>query len=84
MSILNVIFIYILVWWLMLFTVLPLGVERHQDEGKGHDAGAPQRANMKKKFLINSVLSAIIVAIIYVLADKGIISMDMLYGVNKK
>lgn len=73
MSFFYVIFIYFLVWWLMLFTVLPLGVQRHDEDGKGFDAGAPKDAQLKKKLLINTVISAIIVAIIYMLVELGVI-----------
>ena len=44
MSVITAFFIYLLIWWVMLFTVLPLGVERHTDEGRGFDAGAPREA----------------------------------------
>ena len=57
----------------MLFAVLPLGVERHQDTGRGHDAGAPKAANIKKKLILNTVLSAVLLLVIYVLAELDII-----------
>ena len=73
MSIFNAIFIYVLIWWTMLFTVLPLGVERGGEEAKGFDAGAPKFANMKKKLILNSIISAVILAIIWILVDLGVI-----------
>lgn len=73
MSLVTVAFIYLLIWWIMLFTVLPLGVERNTDDGKGHDAGAPVNPDLKKKLVINTVLSAAIMLVIYILVEMDII-----------
>lgn len=66
-------FIYLLIWWVMLFTVLPLGVERHAEEGKGHDAGAPVRPDLKKKLIITTVLSGVLLLLIQILVITGVI-----------
>lgn len=73
MSPLYAFFIYLLIWWVMLFTILPIGVERHEEEGKGFDAGAPKFANLKKKLILNTIVSAVILAAIYVLVELDII-----------
>ena len=73
MSILTAFFIYLLIWWVMLFTVLPLGVRRHEEQGKGFDAGAPAKADLKRKLMINTILSAVILAIIWLLVHFNII-----------
>lgn len=73
MSPLYAFFIYLLIWWVMLFTILPIGVERHEEEGKGFDAGAPKFANLKKKLILNTIVSAVILAVIYVLVELDII-----------
>lgn len=73
MDLLTSAFIYLLIWWVLLFTVLPLGVEKHAEEGRGHDAGAPVKADLKKKLIINSVLSAVLLAVIWLLVKFGVI-----------
>lgn len=73
MSLLYAFFIYLLIWWVMLFTILPIGVERHDEHGKGFDAGAPKIANLKKKLIWNTVVSAVILAVIWVLVELDII-----------
>lgn len=73
MSIATAIFIYFLIWWVMIFTVLPLGVTRHQETGKGFDAGAPARPDLKKKIIINTILSAVILGVIQALVVTGVI-----------
>lgn len=69
----EAIFLYFLIWWVMLFTVLPLGVERHEDEGRGHDAGAPKVHGLKRKLALNSAISLAVLVVIYLLAETGII-----------
>ena len=73
MNILTAFFIYLLVWWVVIFTMLPLGIERHDEQGKGFDAGAPKFANIKKKMIHTTIISAVIVALIWLLVDLGII-----------
>lgn len=73
MSLVTLAFIYLLVWWIMLFTVLPVGVQRNTDDGKGHDAGAPMRPDLKKKLIINTMLSAVVMLVVYILVEMDII-----------
>ena len=68
MTIFTAFFIYLLIWWVMLFTVLPLGIKRHEEEGRGFDAGAPEKPDLVKKLILNTALSAVILAVIEVLA----------------
>lgn len=73
MSLLTAFFIYLLVWWVVIFAVLPVGVERHAEHGKGYDAGAPKNADMKKKLIMTTVISAVIVLIMHILVEVGVI-----------
>ena len=66
-------FIYLILWWVTLFMVLPLGVQRHGEKGSGHDAGAPVRPDLKKKLVLNTILSAVILAIIHLLVEMDVI-----------
>ena len=45
--------IYIVVWWVVLFTVLPLGTasETHEPPTDGSPWGAPKTPNLKRKFI---------------------------------
>ncbi len=69
-------FIYVLVWWVLIFTVLPFGIERNDEPGKGYDAGAPAKPNLKKKIIINSLIAAAVVAVIHALVVSGVIDWD--------
>lgn len=76
MSIVTAIFIYFLIWWVMLFTVLPMGVERTENVDAGNDIGAPKNANLKKKLILNTVISAGILAVMWILVELDVINWD--------
>ncbi len=63
----------LLIWWVVIFTMLPLGIERHEDTGRGFDAGAPKVHNLKKKLKLTTVISAAILAVIWILVEVGVI-----------
>lgn len=77
---LTALFIYFLIWWTMLFTILPLGVERHREEGKGFDAGAPAKADLKKKLVINTIVSVVVLGIVEGLVVMGVIDWHAMFG----
>jgi predicted secreted protein len=59
--------VYVLVWWITLFAVLPLWVTPAEPDDPGHAAGAPQRPRLLLKMAITTVVSALIWLAIYVL-----------------
>lgn len=56
---------YILIWWVMLFTVLPLGIEKPQTPERGHDPGAPVKPDLKRKFILTTGLACAVWAVLY-------------------
>ena len=65
----SLVAIYFVLWWLVLFAVLPFGVksfEEMEDVTLGTEGGAPHRPNMAIKMAITSVIAAILLAIVYV------------------
>lgn len=55
----NYIFIYFVLWWILIFITLPLYMSPKADASKGYDSGAPEQPRLKKKFLLNSIITAI-------------------------
>ncbi len=75
MAIWEIVIVYILLWWVIIFTVLPWGVTRDEEaEKKGFANSAPINPYLKKKFIITSIITAIICLICYCLADYSVIS----------
>lgn len=58
--------IYIIVWWVVLFIVLPLGMNQGSQARPedGGDWGAPQRPNLRRKFITTTWVSAIVWAVL--------------------
>lgn len=68
--------IYFIIWWLVLFTVLPLGVSTQGEEGDvvpGTPESAPVAPNLLKKFVITTLVSAVIFGIFY-----GVVAYDLI------
>ena len=59
--------VYVLVWWITLFAVLPLWVTPAEPDDPGHAAGAPQRPRLLLKMAITTVVSALIWLAIFML-----------------
>ena len=51
--------IYIVVWWVVLFAVLPLGTssETHEPPTDGSQWGAPKTPDLKRKFITTTWVS---------------------------
>ena len=65
--------IYLVVWWVVLFAVLPLGAQSHHEAGidlkDGGDPGAPVVHNLKRK-LVTTTWVAVIVWVAVVAAAE--------------
>jgi len=79
MTLPTAIAIYFLIWWLMLFAVLPFGV-RSQHEGgdmaPGTDPGAPVIPRLWWKLLWTTILSGVVFAILYVVYVNKLITLE--------
>jgi predicted secreted protein len=52
--------VYLVIWWTILFAVLPLGVRRVEHPGRGQDHGAPESPQLLKKAIITSLVAAVL------------------------
>ena len=61
--------VYFVVWWVVLFAILPLGVRSHHQAGievpGGGEPGSPVNPNLKRKFITTTWVSAIVWAVIW-------------------
>lgn len=62
---------YFVVWWVVLFTVLPLSVRRDERPETGHDPGAPQQANIRHKFALTTVYALAVWLVLVALVELG-------------
>lgn len=65
--------IYVVCWWVVLFTVLPLGTsqEVHEPPTDGTQWGAPKTPNLKRKFITTTWVSALVWMLVMVLVFIG-------------
>jgi len=52
--------VYALIWWVVLFAVLPWGIERDENPAPGHDAGAPKAPRLWIKMAVTTGISAVL------------------------
>jgi predicted secreted protein len=62
--------VYILVWWVTLFAVLPLWVTPAEPGEPGHAAGAPQHPFLARKLALTSAVAAVIWLGIYIVVSE--------------
>lgn len=76
MSIVSIIAIYFIIWWLCLFMVLPFRVHNQVDTGEwiqGTERGAPVVLRLWRKLLIVSILAGVITGLAFWLLSSPLL-----------
>jgi predicted secreted protein len=77
MAISTAIAIYFLIWWLVLFAVLPWGVSAQgEDAVPGTDPGAPRVPHLKSKLIWTTAIATVIFAAIAYIYINRLITLD--------
>ena len=79
MGITGSIIIYVMIWWIVFFSVLPIGIQSNKrafkDSIEGNDPGAPKNPKIAKKFLITTIITSLIFIVIYYLVDNDLLNL---------
>tara|TARA_B100002052_G_scaffold194564_1_gene177411 strand:- start:25 stop:279 length:255 start_codon:yes stop_codon:yes gene_type:complete len=79
MGITGSIIVYVMIWWIIFFSVLPVGIQSNKEVFKekigGMDPGAPKNPKVGKKFLITTVITTIIFSVIYYLVNIDLLNL---------
>ena len=70
MSLTGSFVVFVILWWLILFIILPRDINSQKDKDfvvLGTDPGAPSNPNIVKKLIITTAVTSILFAIIYFL-----------------
>ena len=71
--------IYISIWWIVFFSVLPFGIKSQNaklsDELYGNDRGAPKNPKIGKKFLITTLITSVIFIVIYYMVSQNYLNL---------
>ena len=72
--------IYFIIWWIVLFAMLPIGVRTSEEAGEKASPGtaesAPHMPNLLPKMVATTVLSTIIFAALYAIIVHHVITLD--------
>ncbi|MBX6426156.1 MAG: DUF1467 family protein [Variibacter sp.] len=81
MSLTTSLAVYFIVWWIVLFAVLPWGVRSQAEAGdvaEGTDPGAPAVPHLLAKLFWTTVVSAAVFGLGVAAYRRGWITLDML------
>ena len=71
MGITGSIIVYVMIWWIIFFSVLPVGIQSNKELFKekieGEDPGSPENPKILKKFIYCTGITNILFIIIYLL-----------------
>lgn len=74
------IMVYFVIWWTILFCILPLGVRRLENPGAGEERGAPERPELMRKAVITTIVAALLWLAFYGLYQADVFSFRRLEG----
>ena len=66
---------FVIVWWLVLFMVLPFGARPPDEVEPGTAPSAPARPRIPLKFALTTVIAAALTALILWLLQSGLIQL---------
>ena len=76
MSVTGLAIIYIILWWIVFFAILPIDVNRKKFKKiDGEDPGSPENPKILKKFIYTSIISSLLFLIIYYLVHYNYLNL---------
>ncbi|HTK35154.1 MAG TPA: DUF1467 family protein [Caulobacteraceae bacterium] len=82
MGVVFYISVYFVIWWTVLFAVLPWGIKNHHQEGidvpGGGDPASPVNPNLKRKFITTTWVSAICLLVLMAVLEFHLITLPPL------
>ena len=79
--------VWLIIWWLTLFIILPIGIRGQAEENdivEGTEPGAPHNLDIKRKFIQTTIIASILWVLVCALILSGVINWDMLGRVFKR
>ena len=82
MTVAFAIAIYVVIWWTVLFAMLPIGVRTSEEAGEEASPGtaesAPHLPNLLPKMVATTVVSSIVFAALYIIIVDHLITLDQI------
>ena len=73
MSVFTGIILYLMLYWLSIFMVLPWGNKPPENVELGHSTGAPANPRLKQKFIITAFIAAALWLTVFTLIKMDVI-----------
>ncbi len=70
--------LYFIIWWVVLFAVLPFGLKTQDESGAvvpGTPGSAPARSRMIRVFAINTVVAALVFIVVWAAITFELVSL---------
>ena len=77
--------VFFIIWWLVLFTVLPWGARSQRDSGEvtpGTDPGAPAIHRVWRSLLWTTIIASALFAVLWAIYAAGLIPFDWLMAIS--
>jgi len=72
--------LYLVIWWIVLFAMLPIGVRTSEEAGektsRGNAESAPHLPNLLPKMVATTVVASIVFAALYAIIVHHLITLD--------
>jgi predicted secreted protein len=73
--------LYFLIWWIVLFAMLPIGIRTQEEEGEvapGTAESAPHTPKLLPKMLATTLVASIVFAALYAIIVHRVITLDQI------
>jgi predicted secreted protein len=74
MNVFSAITIYILIWWMVLFCTLPLGIKNIEKPKDGTMPGAPVDPGLKRKLILTTIIATTLWIVAFAIISSNLIS----------
>ena len=65
---------YVVIWWVVIFAVLPFGVRASEEGDLGHAAGAPANPRLGLKALVTTGIASVLWLLLYWAVTSGLMN----------
>jgi predicted secreted protein len=79
MSTTTFIAVFFLIWWIVLFAVLPWGIHSQHESGDvapGTDPGAPVLPKLGRKLMLTTLVAGVVFAAFYVVVANQLVTLN--------
>ncbi|MCG8360924.1 MAG: DUF1467 family protein [Kiloniellales bacterium] len=66
--------VFVIIWWLVLFMVLPWGIRVPDKPEPGHATSAPERPMLWRKALITTAIACVLWVIAYFVIESDLVT----------